>query len=184
MLAPEGNVLSLTVAVPASLSLDAGGRDLDNYLLPIARRLGHARFVSAWAAKEHRERSLVSVGRAQAAPHPDGSWRFAGAETTEPKASPAWKRDIDAQMRRQVHERASGPVELQISYVVEPRWNWTELWKPTIDALGAILGDGRRPFHPLDDRIVLLGLHRRAQHRASRSTTLRVWWRPATRPGV
>jgi hypothetical protein len=38
--------------------------------------------------------------------------------------------------------------------------NWVNLWKPAIDALGGILGEGDRPWHPRDDRIFQLRLER------------------------
>jgi len=60
--------------------------------------------------------------------------------------------------------------------VLEATWNWSVLWKPTIDAVGAIVGEGLRPFHPLDDRIVRLAMHC-ARVRAPRQTSLAFWWR-------
>jgi hypothetical protein len=176
-LLPGCNALGLTVAVPTARPLDSGGGDLDNYLLPVVRRLGHQRFVSASASKRHVERSSIAVGPAVLAPLPDPSWQFASAETSEPKDSAAWKHNVDAQIRAQVAEHVGGPVEIQIAYVIEPDWNWAELWKPTIDALGAIVGDGPRPFHPLDDRIVRLALHRTTKTWKPRRTRIGVWWR-------
>jgi len=35
--------VELTVGLPGHLSLTGGGRDLDNYLFPLAQRLGPAR---------------------------------------------------------------------------------------------------------------------------------------------
>lgn len=64
--------------------------------------------------------------------------------------SSAARRDDDA-----------GPVSLEGGYLVGPRRYWPNLWKPTIYALDQILGRTRpdRPWHPLDGRIVTLGLH-------------------------
>lgn len=144
------------------------------------RRLGHQTFVSVHAAKRHTERSSIRIGPAATASVPDASWHFARAETSEPKDTAAWKHDIDRQIRAQAASAVEGPVELQVSYIAEPAWNWAVLWKPTIDALGAIVGDGIRPFHPLDDRIVRLALHRRVETRRPRRTTIGVWWTPAS----
>lgn len=179
LLSPQGNALELVIAVPAARPLDSGGGDLDNYVFPVVRRLRHQRFMTVWAAKRHAERSSIAIGPATAAPVPDASWQFAHAETAEPKDTPAWKHDLDRQIRAQVAMTVSGPVEIQISYVVEPTWNWAVLWKPTIDALGAIVGEGSRPFHPLDDRIVRLAVHRKVAARRPRRTSIGVWWRPA-----
>ena len=52
-------------------------------------------------------------------------------------------------------------MELQLSFIVGPRRNWLNLWKPTIDALDQIPGrtTPERSWHPLDGRVVELGLH-------------------------
>ncbi|WP_089007684.1 hypothetical protein [Micromonospora viridifaciens] len=52
-------------------------------------------------------------------------------------------------------------VALQLAFVVGPSRAWPNLWKPTIDALGAILGhdDGAREWNARDGRITDLGLH-------------------------
>lgn len=72
-----------------------------------------------------------------------------------------------------------GPFGVPWSVQSEPSWNWVVLWKPSIDALGATVGEGPRPFHPLDDRIVRLALHRRVEARRPHRTSIGVWWRPA-----
>ena len=56
----------------------------------------------------------------------------------------------------------AGPIDLEISYRLSHRRNWAQQWKPTIDALGAVLGvaNPAHPFSPMDDRIVSLALHR------------------------
>jgi hypothetical protein len=48
-----------------------------------------------------------------------------------------------------------------LAFVAGPRRAWANLWKPTIDALGAILGrdDGAREWNARDGRIIDLGLH-------------------------
>jgi hypothetical protein len=40
-----------------------------------------------------------------------------------------------------------------------PSRNWINLWKPTIDALGPLLGEGDRMWNPRDGAIVDLALH-------------------------
>jgi hypothetical protein len=54
-----------------------------------------------------------------------------------------------------------GGVLLQIAFVVGPGRVWANLWKPTIDALGAILGrdDSAHQWNIRDGRITELGLH-------------------------
>ncbi|GLY89798.1 hypothetical protein Airi02_077270 [Actinoallomurus iriomotensis] len=58
-----------------------------------------------------------------------------------------------------------GPVSLRLRFSVGPRRNWLNLWKPTIDALGPILGRTapEKPWHPRDGRIVDLSLHCRVE---------------------
>jgi hypothetical protein len=74
-----------------------------------------------------------------------------------------------AAYKRQIHDKVQirhplpdGPVRLEVSFTVGPRRNWLNLCKPTIDALDAILGRTRpdRAWHPRDERITELGLHR------------------------
>ncbi|GAB2865706.1 hypothetical protein GCM10027176_79300 [Actinoallomurus bryophytorum] len=59
--APEPLALSLEVGLPGSTSL-VGSHDLDNYLLPLAKRLGKLSgrdFVSVWGSKQHADSSSV-----------------------------------------------------------------------------------------------------------------------------
>lgn len=125
LLRPIGNALELSVAVPPERSLAAGGGDLDNYLLPIVRRLGHQRFVSVWGSKRRAARSTIAIAPAATAALPDWSWRFACAVTSRAKDTSAWKQDIDAQLRTQVTSAATSAVEMQIAFDVEPNWNWS-----------------------------------------------------------
>ena len=58
---------------------------------------------------------------------------------------------------------ASGTAALDVAFVVSSARNWTNLWKPTIDAIaGPLLGvpNPDLPWSPNDDHIVRLGLHR------------------------
>ncbi|MGI8537826.1 MAG: hypothetical protein ACR2K2_15405 [Mycobacteriales bacterium] len=50
---------------------------------------------------------------------------------------------------------------LDIVFGVGPARSWINLWKPTIDALGALLGASSpaRPWHPQDGRVTRLSLH-------------------------
>jgi hypothetical protein len=48
----------------------------------------------------------------------------------------------------------------RIRFRVLPKRNWLSLWKPAIDALGGVRGEGHRDWHPRDDRISLLVLER------------------------
>jgi hypothetical protein len=72
--------------------------------------------------------------------------------------------------------RRNGPIELGIRFGVSPQRNWVTLWKPAIDALGGILGDGDRPWHPRDDRISVLMLERQLRPELRWDVELDVWW--------
>lgn len=171
--------IALTVALDDALSLTRDGRDLDNYLCPVVRRLGPSLFRTAWASKTHGGSSYVTVGPAASA-DPGGlaGWSFAAAACSTSAQSRAWKQTIA--------EQIPGPqtglddaLELQIAFRVGAGRNWVSLWKPAIDALGGILGidDPRYPFRPRDDRIVRLGLHREADSSLGNRVQLGVWWR-------
>ena len=82
------------------------------------------------------------------------------ARTTASSETKAYKE----QVRSGVADAAEIPVRavwLQLAFVVSPRRNWLNLWKPTIDALDPLLGRTRtdRDWHPRDGRITELGLH-------------------------
>lgn len=64
MAAIRGQVaVDLTVGLPGTVPLIAGGCDLDNYLLPVARQLGPGRVAAAFGRKVHGP-SLLAVGSA------------------------------------------------------------------------------------------------------------------------
>jgi hypothetical protein len=74
----------------------------------------------------------------------------------------------------------TGPLCLDMEVRLPTGRNWINLWKPSGDALGPILGvaDPRRRFSPNDDRIVELDLHLTTVTGGSDDIDLGVWWRP------
>lgn len=64
---------------------------------------------------------------------------------------------------------------------VGPQRNWRNLWKSTLDAFEPVLGrtDPARAFHPRDDRITLLALHRSIDPGLGHAVELGFWWRVA-----
>lgn len=56
--------MELIVGLPDDVPLTVGGRDLDNYLNPVARRLGPPRIAAMFGRKIHGPSSLA-VGLAQ-----------------------------------------------------------------------------------------------------------------------
>jgi hypothetical protein len=158
-------------ADPLSIWLDVGLKDevsllalndLDNYLFPfvptLAKRTGR-QFISVWASKRHAERSSIAVGQALSVADPGGMYSFR-VRTSVSAEKAAYKEAI----RDQVIAAAplpEGGVALQLAFVVGLGRAWANLWKPTIDALGAVLGrdDGATEWNTRDGRITELGLH-------------------------
>ncbi|CUU55001.1 hypothetical protein Ga0074812_10481 [Parafrankia irregularis] len=68
-----------------------------------------------------------------------------------------------------------GGVAWQLAFVVRPRRAWPNLWKATIDALGAILGrdNGACEWNARDSRVTDLGLHRTVDPAAGNRITIR-----------
>ncbi|QSR30518.1 hypothetical protein CFI00_08370 [Nocardioides sp. S5] len=150
------------MGLPSTTSLTTGGRDLDNYLLPVVRRLGQERFFAVFGQKVHGNSSTLAIERIRELT--DDSWvPQIKVRTTSSAQSPAWKHEVAAAcVAAAPQEHLAGALTLEIHYRVSSGRNWAQLWKPTIDALGAVLGvpNPMRPFAPKDDRVVSLALSR------------------------
>ena len=155
----EPLALHLDIGLPPSTEL-LEHHDLDNYLYPLATRLGSRRFGSVWATKATAADSWISVDSVRTAEAPPGAPVYR-VRTTRSAETPAWKQEIREQLAG-AEELSPGPVELQLSFAVGPARNWANLWKPAIDSLGSLLGlsDPGKEWNPRDGRIVRLGLHR------------------------
>ncbi|GAT03680.1 putative uncharacterized protein [Mycolicibacterium fortuitum subsp. acetamidolyticum] len=152
---------------PWALRLDVGlaphldllsKRDLDNYAKPLAARLSDGKLVSVWCAKRGGANSSVRIEPAREVPAPSTGVLL--ATTTASWDGPAAKEQIRSALAG-VEELPDGPVRLELAFTVGPSRNWLNLWKPTIDSLGALLGHEQpfRPWNPRDGRITELGLH-------------------------
>jgi hypothetical protein len=149
--------VELTVGLSDHLPLTGGGRDLDNYLFPLAQRLGGTRIAAMFGRKVHGS-SFLSVGLAEPgdAMPAQLSVRLAGSYV---------RREWRAGLRERLLQAhcpvpGTGPVGIVISITTGPGRNWANIWKPLLDAFGPVLGeDPLRPFHPSDDRVTDLGLH-------------------------
>jgi hypothetical protein len=136
--------------------------DLDNYLFPLVPKLVERtgrEFASVWASKRHAVVSSVAVRPAVPADDPRGTHTF-DVTTTASASTGAYKEQIRDQVASADPLPGDG-VALQLGFVVGPRRAWPNLWKPTIDALGSILGrdDGAQQWNARDGRITDLGLH-------------------------
>lgn len=152
--------LRLDVGAPRSLKLHSEVADLDNYLHPLSRTLENPNLVSVWATKRNDPRpdprSYVEIADAVETSPPA---EMLTVRTTAAVSSSAYKDQIiNAVAGARI--LPEGSVRLELSFVIGDR-SWRPLWKPTIDALDGLLGRTYpdRPYHPLDGRIVELGMH-------------------------
>ncbi|MFI7514518.1 hypothetical protein ACIBVK_13600 [Micromonospora echinofusca] len=160
-LTPDPLALRVDIGLPDTVPLLALN-DLDNYLFPLVPRLtkGFGRqFASVWATKRHATRSSVAVCQTHTVQDPGGVYSLQ-VHTTASASSTAYKRQIRDQIIA-AQPLLDGGIALQLGFVVGPRRAWPNLWKPTIDSLGSILGSdaGAREWDARDGRITDLGLH-------------------------
>jgi hypothetical protein len=164
----------LIVGFSDGVCLTDGGHDLDNYLLPVAQRLGPQRVAAIFGRKICGPSSLA-VAPAQpdtTAATPQFSAQMTGSyERTE------WKQQLHDRLAGQAATIDPGPAGLTIALTTGPGRNWASLWKPLIDAFGPVLGeDPARPFHPHNDRIVSLGLHHTIDTTIAHDVIIDAWW--------
>lgn len=175
---PPPQALRLDVGLPDGTPL-LESRDLDNFLFPLAAHLSKrddVDLVSVVGTKRHGPRSFLAIDTARPTdPLPDAI----AIRTTASTASTAYKE----QVRDQLSAAAvlpDGPVHVELAFAIGPQRSWLNLWKPTIDALGPVLGsnDGR-PWHPRDGRITYLALHRTVDAAVGNDVLITVHTRPA-----
>ncbi len=172
--------LHMDIAVNEPIAL-LRHHDLENYLTPVAAHLGGARFVLATGAKRLGGTSHISIG--EAVPNrsaPDASWTTFTWHSEDAAGTPAWKANLRAALLA-THPQVlpAGPVEAQIAWRCASRRAWVNLWKPTGDAMGPVLGEPQQahPFNPADDRIVMLQLHRILDNTLGHAMAVGLWWR-------
>jgi hypothetical protein len=161
--------------------------DLDNYLYPVVYRLGASRFSMVSASKRIGGGSYLQIGQTQPENvsflENDGWQSFQHNTGRVSTAKSEWKAGIRDKLKtQQIHQLQSGAVDIQLIWKCSSRRNWINLWKPTIDAMGPVLGepDTHRPFHPNDDRIVSLKLHLNPNDSSGWSVDIGMMWRPSS----
>ena len=160
--------------------------DLDNYLYPVVYRLGASRFRLVSATKRIGGGSYLQIGQTQpgdAFPEIDGWASFQHNTGSVSPAKSEWKVGIRNKLKtQQFIPLRAGAVDIQLVWKCSSRRNWINLWKPTIDAMGPILGepDTHRPFYPNDDRIVSLKLHLNTDDSLGWSVDIGMMWRSSS----
>jgi hypothetical protein len=167
--------VELNVGLRDELPLTGGGRDLDNYLFPLAQLRGPARIAAMFGRKVHRS-SFLAVGHAQpdhVASSPQFSTQIAGSYIR-----PEWKLNLRERLLQTQHAvLAVGAIGMTIGITTGPARNRANIWKPLIDAFGPVLGDNpERHFHPNDDRITSLGLHHSVNTAIGHDVIITAWW--------
>ena len=167
--------VELNVGLRDELPLTGGGRDLDNYLFPLAQRLGPARIAAMFGRKVHGPSFLV-VGHAQpdhVASSPQFSAQIAGSYSRPERKATLRERLLQVQ-----HDvLAAGDIGMTIGITTGPGRNWTNIWKPLIDSSGPVLGENPgQPFQPDDDRITSLGLHHNVNTAIGHDVIITAWW--------
>jgi hypothetical protein len=107
------------------VSLTGGGRDLDNYLLPVAQALDPNRVTAIFGRKIHEYSSLaVCPAQPDTAtwPAPQFSTRMTGSYTRQ-----EWKRELHQRLALQATVIDRGPIGMDIAITTGPGRNWASL---------------------------------------------------------
>jgi hypothetical protein len=172
--------LSMEISLPGQINL-LKHHDLENYLTPLAHQLRDRNMRLASAVKRIGGQSRISVGTVAPLNLPPGEWRHLSTYCTGSYEKKEWKDGLrNSLLSQKVEATGTGPLEMYTAWRCDAdRRNWINLWKPSGDALGPIVGepDPSRPFNPADDRIVSLDLHLTDDDRVGYDVEVGVWWR-------
>jgi len=127
------------------------GHDLENYLTPLFGRewLDPARFVRVSAAKHVGKGSRLTIGLAKretGASAGTGWGHFSCAAGSGASEKPWKERLRTALADSSPRPLPPGPIEVRLAWRCSPARNWVNLWKPTGDAMGPVLGEAARGF--------------------------------------
>ncbi len=161
--------VELVVGLPDGVPLTEGGRDLDNYLYPVAQRLGGTRIAAMFGRKVHGP-STLAIGPAEPGTEPvrpSVTIRVSGSYVRR-----KWKEDLRQALLALAVSAEPGPVVLDLIVTTGPGRN--------IDSFGPVLDEEPgRPFHPLDDRVTSLGLHHHIDSGIGHDVIIEVTWKQA-----
>src|SRR5712691_4941053 len=111
--------VELTVGLHSELALTGGGRDLDNYLFPLAQRLGPARITAMFGRKVHGP-SFLAVGQAQP-DHPTAPPQFS-AQIAGSYIRTEWKATLRERLLQGVHSEGSARPQVQRARIPGALW--------------------------------------------------------------
>lgn len=156
--------------------------DLENYLTPLfgSRWLPASKFALVSARKYVGGGSRIAWGYAEpGVPMDPAAWRHYSLNAGQGASQRAWKEKIRTGLGASCLSPApAGPLRVRLGWSCSARRNWASLWKPTGDAMGAVLGarNPLRPYHVDDDRIVDLEFHRNVDNNLGHSVIVGMWW--------
>lgn len=152
------------------LEVAAPRMDLKNLLAPIARALPLRLAVARRAA-----RNRLRVTRVERVAPPVEAAHLSCLRTWGPAAS-RWREDLRQRfLQETIQPLPPGDVSLALSWRCSSLQNWVELWRPTGDSLGPVLGE-RRPMRPRLDRVSQLSLHLSHDDRLGMAVDVGYWW--------
>lgn len=160
--------------------------DLENYLTPLfgSRWLPAARFSLVSARKYVGGGSRIAWGvAAPSTLNPAEGWDHFSIDAGRNAAHHDWKERIRSTLASSSPTPVPpGPARVRLAWRCSARRNWSTLWKPTGDAMGAVLGAANEllPFNLDDDRIVDLELHRIVDNDLRHNIDVGMWWSPAS----
>jgi hypothetical protein len=157
------------------------GYPLEPFLTPLfgVRWLNASRFSLAIGTKGTAAPSRVTIGiAAEAAVAEPATF------STAPDFAPGSAEWVES-LRRALSRAGSvplpeGPVRMVVQFRCPSALSWVGLWKPTIDAMGPILGYDHtgNPYHPRSDRLTRLEYHRRADSAPGKAVDVTCAWSP------
>ena len=172
--------LSVDVEIEERLSMHY---DVENYLTPLfgSRYLNQQRFAFVRGTKYVGGGSRIELGFATSANetmnNTDGESFTMNAGSGA--STPEWKQRLHQALSESgCSPLPEGLVDVHLGWRCSSRRNWVNLWKPTGDTMGPVLGyyDPNHPFNPRDDRIVSLSLHRVTDDLLGDDVCVGMWW--------
>lgn len=166
-----------------------GKGDLENYLSPVAKILSQRmKFTLVSGEFCEGSGSTLSIGRAilQEGTTLSTDWNHLTYIPTAGYSTTSYKQSL-VDVLEEIPDQCIpiGNVQFHIAVQCNPkRVNWMNLWKPTGDSLGPIVGNVeppriRQPFNPRDERINRLDLHLCTDSTMGNRVQVGLWWQEA-----